>query len=82
MLVPDDATTAYDRHGSDHLDRWIYDHLLPHTEELTVAHPLTLRLIAAATKKNDKIDAGETAEVEMRLRLGVLYVLYVLDGDP
>src|ERR1700742_3709767 len=41
---------------------WIYDHLLPHAEKVTVAHPLMLRAIAAAKKKNDKIDAGKIAD--------------------
>jgi transposase len=36
---------------------WIYDHLKPHAAALKVAHPLMLRAIAAATKKNDRIDA-------------------------
>ena len=27
---------------------WIYDHLLPHAEQVKVAHPLMLRAIAAA----------------------------------
>jgi hypothetical protein len=31
---------------------WIYDHLKPHAAELKVAHPLMLRAIAAAKKKN------------------------------
>ncbi|MGB7727075.1 MAG: hypothetical protein WBL50_03520 [Candidatus Acidiferrum sp.] len=31
---------------------WIYDHLKPHAVELKVAHPLMLRAIAAAKKKN------------------------------
>jgi hypothetical protein len=31
---------------------WIYDHLLPHAEQVKVAHPLMLRAIAAAKKKN------------------------------
>ena len=34
---------------------WIYDHLLPHAEKVKVAHPLMLRAIAAAKKKNDRI---------------------------
>jgi hypothetical protein len=34
---------------------WIYDHLLPHAEQVKVAHPLMLRAIAAAKKKNDRI---------------------------
>jgi transposase len=37
---------------------WIYDHLKPHAATLKVAHPLMLRAIAAAKKKNDRIDAG------------------------
>jgi len=38
---------------------WIYDHLLPHAAALKVAHPLMLRAIAAAKKKNDHIDAQQ-----------------------
>jgi transposase len=34
---------------------WIYGHLLPHAEKVKVAHPLMLRAIAAAKKKNDRI---------------------------
>ncbi len=41
---------------------WIYDHLLPHAEKVKVAHPLMLRAIAAAKKKNDRIDAGRIAD--------------------
>jgi transposase len=36
---------------------WIQDHLQPHASALKVAHPLMLRAIAAAKKKNDRIDA-------------------------
>ena len=36
---------------------WIYDHLKPHARAVKVAHPLMLRAIAAAKKKNDRIDA-------------------------
>ncbi len=32
---------------------WIYDHLHPHAAQIKVAHPLMLRAIAAAKKKND-----------------------------
>src|SRR5258708_34245887 len=32
---------------------WIYDHLKPHAVALKVAHPLMLRAIALAKKKND-----------------------------
>jgi len=38
---------------------WIYDHLRPHAAALKVAHPLMLRAIAAAKKKNDCIDANK-----------------------
>src|ERR1700761_5334188 len=41
---------------------WIYDHLLPHAEKVTVAHPLMLRAIAAAKKKNDRTDASKIAD--------------------
>ena len=41
---------------------WIYDHLLPHAAQVKVAHPLMLRAIAAAKKKNDRIDAGKIAD--------------------
>src|SRR5258707_15644514 len=40
---------------------WIYDHLLPHAEKVKVAHPVMLRAMAGAKKKNDKIDAGKIA---------------------
>jgi hypothetical protein len=35
---------------------WIYDYLKPHAAVLKVAHPLMLRAIAAAKKKNDRIE--------------------------
>jgi transposase len=41
---------------------WIYDYLLPHAAQVKVAHPLMLRAIAAAKKKNDRIDAGKIAD--------------------
>src|SRR5947208_12681940 len=41
---------------------WIYDHLKPHAAAVKVAHPLMLRAIAAAKKKNDRIDAGKLAD--------------------
>jgi hypothetical protein len=41
---------------------WIYDHLLPHAAQIRVAHPLMLRAIAAAKKKNDQIDASKIAD--------------------
>jgi transposase len=41
---------------------WIYDYLLPHAAAVKVAHPLMLRAIAAAKKKNDRIDANKIAD--------------------
>ncbi len=41
---------------------WIYDHLRPHAAALKVAHPLMLRAIAAAKKKNDRIDASKICD--------------------
>ena len=40
----------------------IYDYLLPHSEKVKVAHPLMFRAIAAAKKKNDKVDAAKIAD--------------------
>jgi hypothetical protein len=40
---------------------WIYDQPAPHAP-VKVAHPLMLRAIAAAKKKNDRIDAGKLAD--------------------
>jgi len=41
---------------------WIYDHLKPHAATLKVAHPLMLRAIALAKKKNDRIDANKICD--------------------
>jgi transposase len=41
---------------------WIYDHLLPHATEVKFAHPVMLRAIAAAKKKNERIDAAKIAD--------------------
>jgi len=41
---------------------WVYDHLKPHATALKVAHPLMLRAIAAAKKKNDRIDAKKICD--------------------
>jgi len=41
---------------------WVYDHLKPHAVGLKVAHPLMLRAIAAAKKKNDRIDANKICD--------------------
>src|SRR5260370_36911889 len=44
------------------LTAWIYDHLKPHAAAVKVAHPLMLRAIAVAKKKNDRIDAKKIAD--------------------
>src|SRR5438309_12027109 len=41
---------------------WVYDHLRPHAAQVKVAHPLLLRAIAVAKKKNDRIDASKIAD--------------------
>jgi len=41
---------------------WIYAHRKPHAAAWKVAHPLMLRAIAAAKKKNDGIDANKIAD--------------------
>src|SRR6202023_1603761 len=41
---------------------WIYDYLRPHAAAVKVAHPLMLRAIAVAKKKNDCIDAKKIAD--------------------
>jgi len=41
---------------------WIYDHLKPHAAALKVAHPLMLRAIAAAKRKNDRIDTNKICD--------------------
>ena len=65
------GTGRLDEHASATLDRGDvsldfhrldYDHLLPHAQQVKVAHPLMLRAIAAAKKKNDRIDAGKIAD--------------------
>jgi transposase len=38
---------------------WIYNHLKPPAAAVKAAHPLMLRAIAAAKKKNDRIDANK-----------------------
>jgi len=57
---------------------WIYDHLKPHAAELKVAHPLMLRAIAAAKKKNDRIDANKICDC---LRCDFLPECYMAPTD-
>src|SRR5271170_4085129 len=48
--------------GATMFTGWIYDYLRPHAAAVKVAHPLMLRAIAAAKKKNDRVDAGKIAD--------------------
>ena len=41
---------------------WVYDQLRPQAAAAKVAHPLMLRAIAAAKKKNDRVDAAKIAD--------------------
>src|SRR5580704_6820854 len=41
---------------------WIYDHLIPQAAALKVAHPLMLRAIVLAKKKNDRVDARKICD--------------------
>ena len=41
---------------------WIYDHLKPHAAALKVAHPLMLRAIVLAKKKNDRVDSRKICD--------------------
>jgi hypothetical protein len=62
LLDEDSAPAVDDGDGCDDLQRLIYDQLLPHAEKVKVAHPLMLRAITAAKKKNDQIDASKIAD--------------------
>jgi len=53
---------------------WIYDFLRPYAEELKVAHPLMLRAIVGAKKKNDRISAEKLADL---LRCNLLPECYM-----
>ena len=53
---------------------WIYDHLRGHAAALKVAHPLMLRAIAEAKRKNDRIDARKIADL---LRVDLLPECYM-----
>ena len=59
---------------------WIYDHLLLNAEKVKVAHPSMLRAIAAAKKKNDRIDSSRIADC---LRCDCLPECHIgTDRDP
>jgi transposase len=53
---------------------WVYEHLLPHAQEVKVAHPAMLKAIAASKRKNDRIDAAMIADL---LRCNLLPECYM-----
>jgi transposase len=59
MTLPQPRTIAME---ATIFTSWIYDHLLPQADKVKVAHPLMLRAIAAAKRKNDRIDAAKIAD--------------------
>ncbi len=60
---------------------WIYDHLLPRAAAVKVAHPLMLRAIAAAKKKNDRIDAIDAHKIADCLRCDFLPECYMASTE-
>ena len=61
--MDEDAAAAMDGcDGGTIFTGWVYDRVLPHATVVKVAHPVMLRAIAAAKKKNDRIDAGKIAD--------------------
>jgi transposase len=55
---------------------WIYDHLRPQAAQVKVAHPLMLRAIAAAKKKNDRNRRRQNCRLPaLRLLAGMPYGL-------
>lgn len=53
---------------------WIYDHLRPYAQDLKVGNPLMMKAIAAAKKKNDRLDARKVAAL---LRCDLLPECYI-----
>jgi hypothetical protein len=64
--------------GGELFTGWTYDHLKPHAAAVKVAHPLMLRAIAAAKKKNDRIDATKICDC---LRCDFLPECYMASTD-
>lgn len=56
---------------------WVYDQLRPHARELQVAHPLLLKAITCAKKKNDRLDADKICDL---LRCDLLPRCYMAPG--
>ena len=78
--VDEDASTAVDGgDGSDHVYGLDLRSSRPHAAAVKVAHPLMLRAIAVAKKKNDRIDARQDCRLPaLRFPAGVLHGT---DGD-
>jgi transposase len=57
---------------------WVYEHLLPHAQEVKVAHPAMLKAISAAKRKNDSIDAGTLSDL---LRCNLIPECYMAPAE-
>jgi transposase len=57
---------------------WVYDQLRPHAHELQVAHPLLLKAITCAKKKNDRLDADKICDL---LRCDLLPRCYMAPSE-
>jgi len=57
---------------------WVYDHLRPHAHDLQVAHPLLLKAITCAKKKNDRLDADKICDL---LRCDLLPRCYMAPSE-
>ena len=57
---------------------WVYDQLRPHARRLEVAHPLMLKAIACAKKKNDRLDADKICDL---LRCDLLPTCYMAPSE-
>jgi len=57
---------------------WVYDQLRPHARELQVAHPLLLKAITCAKKKNDRLDADKICDL---LRCDLLPRCYMAPSE-
>jgi hypothetical protein len=59
---------------------WIYDHFRPHAAAIKVAHPLMLRAIAVAKKKNDRMDAAKIADCCVAIFCRIRCLVPAFDG--
>jgi transposase len=75
------GTRAYAWHGAMEatlFSGWIFDTLKPYAVKLEMAHPAMVKAIAAAKKKNDRIDARMIADL---LRCNLLPACHVASAE-